>query len=151
MRRLLEASKYLTLIAVVATMVSSAAVLTWGMYKTGDAIVNLIDTQGKDPLITAQFIKVMDIFLVAIAMMILSFGIYTLFIGELTLPEWLEIKNFQSLKIKLSNVIVLVMAVAFAERVLEWEHALNTLYFGIAITLVSVALIAFNYVSMIKE
>jgi uncharacterized membrane protein YqhA len=144
LRKLLESSKYLTLIAVISALVASVAVFGWGTYKTADVIVKLIDSSGKDPLIIAAFIKVMDVFLVAIALLIFALAVYELFIGELTLPDWLEVHGFHGLKVKLSSVIILVMAVSFLEHLLEWKHPQDMLLFGAAITLVSGMLVAYN-------
>ncbi len=58
---------------------------------------------------------------------------------------WLIFHNLHDLKVKLSGVIILVMAVTFLEHLVEWKDAQATLFFGVAIAIVSASLIAFGY------
>lgn len=57
------------------------------------------------------------------------------------------VRNLSELKAKFTFVIIPVMAVKFLQRLLSSENALETLYLGTAVALVSAALAAFNYVS----
>jgi uncharacterized membrane protein YqhA len=90
------------------------------------------------------FIELMDAFLIATGLLIFALGLYELFVHDLTLPEWLTLHNLHDLKARLSSVIVLVMTVAFLEHLVEWQDPQGTLFFGIAVTVVSAALIAFS-------
>ena len=56
-------------------------------------------------------------------------------------------RDLGELKAKFSFVVIPVMSVKFLQKLLESESALNTLYYGIAIALVTTAPAAFNYVS----
>ena len=89
----------------------------------------------------------LDSFLIAIAMIVIAVGIYDLFIGELQVPDWMLVKNLSELKAKFSFVLIPVMAVKFVQKLLQWESAHETLYYGIAVALVVLSLTAFNYVS----
>ena len=63
-----------------------------------------------------------------------------------TLPDWMVVHNLHELKITLSSVIVLVMAVRFVEHLFE-EHTTpkDVVYYAIATALVAAALVAFGY------
>ncbi len=61
------------------------------------------------------------------------------------------VRNLSELKAKFSFVIIPVMAVKFLQRLLSSENALDTLYFSVAVALVSLSLAAFNYVSEKKK
>jgi len=87
----------------------------------------------------------MDTFLIAIALLVFSVGIYELFIEDLSLPEWLVIHNLHDLKAKLGSIIILVMAVTFLKHLVEWRDPQGTYYFGISVAVVSAALIAFSH------
>lgn len=76
---------------------------------------------------------------------IFALGMYELFIGSVNLPEWLIIRNLHDLKVKLSSVIILVMCITSLKHLVEWKDPQGTLFFGIAIAVVTVALIAFGY------
>jgi uncharacterized membrane protein YqhA len=99
----------------------------------------------KDPLVAIHLIKLMDIFLIATVLFIFSIGLYELFIDDISLPEWLIIRNLHDLKVKLGSVIILVMGITFLEHLVEWRDPLGTLFFGIVVAIVSASLIAFGY------
>ena len=109
MKKLIEKSKYLVLIAVASSLTASAIAFLWGLLKTLTVIVNLVVSHGKDPLAAINLIELMDIFLIATVLYIFAIGMYELFIDNISLPEWLIIRNLHDLKVKLSSVIVLVM------------------------------------------
>ena len=145
MEKLLEKSKYLILIAVASLFVASAVAFLWGGLKVIFIVINLIKTYGKDLSGAIALIEIMDIFLIATALLVFSVGIYELFIGDLSLPEWLVIRNLHDLKSKLGSVIILVMAVTFLKHLIEWRDPQGTYYFGIAVAVVSASLIAFSH------
>ena len=145
MEKLLEKSRYLILIAVVSLFVASAVAFLWGGLKVIFIVINLIKTYGKDLSGAIALIEIMDIFLIATALLVFSVGIYELFIGDLSLPEWLVIRNLHDLKAKLGSVIILVMAVTFLKHLVEWRDPQGTYYFGIAVAVVSASLIAFSH------
>jgi len=145
MDRFFEKSKYLIFIAVVSALLASMFAFLLGVVKTGFVFVELITTYGKDPIIAAHLVEIMDTFLIAIALLVFSVGIYELFIEDLSLPEWLVIHNLHDLKAKLGSIIILVMAVTFLKHLVEWRDPQGTYYFGISVAVVSAALIAFSH------
>ena len=144
LKRMLEGSRYLVLLGVVSSLVASLAVFLWGLGKTGVVVLGLLRTGGTDPLTVVRFIELMDKFLIAVGLYIFAVGLYELFIGDLDLPDWLVIHDLHDIKSRLSQILILFMAVTFLEHLVEWKEPLATLYFAVAITLVMGALIAFN-------
>ncbi len=145
MKGLIEKSKNLILIAVASTLIASAAGFVWGFVKTLSVIIEFIKNFGHDPLGAIALIEVMDIFLLATVLFIFAMGMYELFIEKIELPEWLIINNLHDLKVKLSSVIILIMGITFLKHLVEWTDPAGTLFFGIAVAVVSVSLIAFGY------
>jgi len=145
MRIVVEKSKYLILIAVASTLVASTAAFLWGGIKTVKVLTSILTSIGTDPTAAIALVELMDTFLIATVLFIFAIGMYELFIGNVSLPEWLVIKNLHDLKVKLSNVIILVMGIIFLEHLVEWKDPQGTLFFGIAVTVVSAALITFSY------
>lgn len=96
------------------------------------------------PLLVVRLIELMDKFLVATGLYIFAVGLYDLFLGELNLPNWLDVHNLHDIKSRIISILVLVMAIVFVEHLLQWEKPQETLAFGAAIALVSLALLAFN-------
>lgn len=78
-------------------------------------------------------------------MLIFASSMYELFIAEINVPDWMIAHNLHELKAKLSNMIVLVLAVKFLEEVFLAKDAYDLMLTGIAIAVVSGVLIAFGY------
>ena len=133
------------MIAVASSLAASAVAFLWGMVKTISVIIDLVTSFGKVPLVAIDLIKLMDIFLIATVLFIFAMGLYELFIDNISLPEWLIITNLHDLKVKLGSVIILVMGITFLEHLVEWKDPQGTLFFGIAVAVVSASLIAFGY------
>ncbi len=99
--------------------------------------------------IVCCIIGAVDLYLIAVVMLIFSFGVYELFISpidcnQLALDDQkiLSIKTLDQLKDKIAKVIVMVLVVNFFQRVLHTEYttALEMLYFALAVTALSIGL-----------
>jgi uncharacterized membrane protein YqhA len=145
MKYILERSKYLALVGVIALLFAAVAAFAWGTLRTVNTISLVLVSMGNDKAITVELIKIVDSFLIATALLIFTVSLYELFIDKLDLPEWMLAQNLNDLKAKLSSMIVLVMAVKFLEKLLEVEDAASLLQIGIATALMSAVLIAFAY------
>jgi uncharacterized membrane protein YqhA len=144
MKKLLEKSVYLVLIAVVSSLLASLAAFLWGAVKTVVVVKHLAFSLGKDVTASVELIALMDSFLIATALLIFSIGLYELFIEDVTMPAWLKVHNLHDLKAKLSSVMILMMAVAFLEHLVEWKDPQGTLLLGLAAAVVSSMLVAFS-------
>ncbi len=144
MKQLLEQSRYLILVCVIASLAAAVAAFLWGVVKTATAIGNLIATSGKDPLAAFSLIELIDAFMIGTALYIFAIALYELFIGDLNLPPWLTVHNLDELKVTLANVIILVMAITFLEHLLQWTSPQDTFLFGLAVAAVAAVLIAFG-------
>ena len=145
MKYILERSKYLALVGVIALLFASVAAFAWGTLKTVDAISLVLSSMGRDKAITVEFVEIVDSFLIATALLIFTVSLYELFIDKLDLPDWMLAHNLYDLKTKLSSMIVLVMAVKFLEKLLDVKDAQALMQIGIATALMSAVLIAFGY------
>lgn len=145
MKKILESSRYIVLLAVVSSLAASLAAFLWGTYTAFTVITHLIQTRGKDPIISVEMLELMDKFLIAIGLYIFAIGIYELFIrDDLELPDWLAVHNLHDIKVRLTSIAILVMVIAFTERVVQWQAPQDTLYFGLAIAVVTAAVVLFN-------
>ena len=147
MKWLIEKSRYIAYIGVVVLFVCSLTAYILGIYKTVKAITAIALNEAKDDFALIGLFDCLDIVLVATAFLVISVSLYELFIGELKVPDWMLVRDLNELKAKFSLVIIPVMSVKFLQKLLSSENALDTLYYGIAIALVTVGLAAFNYVS----
>jgi len=149
MNRLLSSSRYLILIAVVATLVSATVMLVLGAAATIQAIVTVFATSDfsskvvKSSIVT--FVEIVDVFLLATVLYIIAVGLYELFIdNKVDVPAWLEIHTLDDLKDKLIGVVVVVLGVNFLGQFVGWDgQSTGILAGGISVAIVIAALTFF--------
>lgn len=145
MKGILERSRYLAGIGVISLLVASFSAFAWGTIKTVLTTLLVIRSLGSDSSITIELIEIIDIFLIATAILIFAASLYELFIGKLDMPEWMLAHDLYELKAKLSSMIVLVMGVKFLQKLIEVKDATELMQRGIATAVVAAVLIAFGY------
>ena len=146
MKRILESSRYVVLIAVISLLVAAIATFVWGAAQTAFLIGKFISTP-KDAELIVAIVQLMDLFLLGTVLLVFALGLYELFIEKLALPEWLVIDDLKKLKGKLSDVVILILAIKFLEKLIESKSAQDTLMTGIAVAVVIGGLVLFNYTS----
>ena len=151
MAKYLEKCKYIVLIAVISLMVAALATFLWGAVQTVNFLWQLVSSTGDQSQITLYLLEMVDTFLIGTVLLIFSIGLYDLFIDKLNLPEWLYIDNLSKLKTKLSEVIILFMAVKFLKQLINVKDAQDTLFIGLSVAVVAAVLIFFNRVSTDKS
>ncbi len=147
MKWLIEKSRYVAYIGVLVLFVCSLTAYVLSVYKTVKAVTAIALNEVKDDFAMIVLFDCLDIVLVATALLVISVSLYELFIGELKVPDWMLVRDLGELKAKFTFVIIPVMSVKFLQKLLASENALDTLYYGIGVALVILALAAFNYVS----
>lgn len=96
----------------------------------------------------AHVVGAVDGFLLAIVMLIFSFGIYELFISDIDCAKddrssrVLIIESLDDLKSRLANVILMILVVIFFEHAIHIKPhgVMELLYYAVGIALVSLAL-----------
>lgn len=154
----LYSSRYLSILAVVGSIISSIALFLRGCMVIFESIrhffINL--SEGKvDPNYEKMFeelVSSVDIFLFALVLIIFGVGVYELFITKIdpverkndTRPSWLRISSVDDLKSSLGKVIIMVLIVAFFKHTLELSKEqwgpITLLYLSIGILLIAAAL-----------
>jgi uncharacterized membrane protein YqhA len=97
------------------------------------------------------FLTEIDLFLIGATLIIVAFGLYELFISRIEpgpgghrMPAWLEMRDLNDLKARVTSMIILVIAVSFTDVLLEFGKAtLDVLYLGVGSAVVIVALTAY--------
>ena len=98
--------------------------------------------------VVAEIIGAIDLYLIAVVLLIFGFGIYELFISDIDVAKGtggekiLYVSSLDELKDKIAKVIVMVLVVSFFQRVLhtEYKGAQEMFYFAISITALSLGL-----------
>ncbi len=102
---------------------------------------------GKALLIAA--IEQTDNLLIATALLIISLGLQSLFVGRVAnLPAWLHIRTFDDLKQKLLGIVVVALAVKFFSVAVKWEQGASEpiLLFGLGVAAVMLAIGAYSFI-----
>lgn len=112
--------------------------------------------------LVSQIIGSVDLYLIAIVLLIFSFGLYELFISDIDsgsgkkkieLPSILSISSLDELKDKLAKVIVMVLVVSFFQHVIyiKYSGGLDMLYFALSIAALSVGVYLLHKDSKFKK
>jgi uncharacterized protein (TIGR00645 family) len=149
-------TRFLVLLSVVFGLIGAvvlfivASMDIWGVAKyTFDTIITAAHPENFHEDIVSGIIGAVDLYLIAIVMLIFSFGVYELFISSIDHSKEAEddkkilsITSLDQLKDKIAKVIIMVLVVNFFQRVLhtKYDGALEMLYFALAIAALSVGL-----------
>ncbi|PRY95763.1 putative membrane protein YqhA [Hasllibacter halocynthiae] len=150
MRRVFSLVRYIAMLGVLASAILSGALYLAILIGTVQALGHfaaepLAEHSVRDLLHRA--IEQTDMLLVATTLLIVSIGLYSLFIGALDrVPPSLEITSFSSLKEKLIALVVAVLAVHFYSVVTAGGEGEEILLKGAAIGIVIGALAVFMIV-----
>lgn len=135
----------LALIPILATFCTSVALMFFAAFKTFKLVMGFTSDAGK-PHDTYLFeaIEIVDVFLLAVVIQVVSVGLFQLYIKEDTsLPRFLIVRTLDDLKSKLVSVIITMLAVTFLRHTLSWDGGTDIFYFGAGIALVIYALTQF--------
>lgn len=148
MRRVLASSRYIMIIPVIGTFLGSVALI---LYEAIALCATFVEATHKGS-VSAKAVKIfavgiveaVDVFLIGIAVYLISIGLYSLFIDDkLPLPKWLEVHNLEDLKGNLVSVVIAVLSVLFLREVVAWEGGSDIAAFGAGLALVIAALTFF--------
>jgi uncharacterized membrane protein YqhA len=156
MDRLLLASRYLVVLAVLAALAGAAAVLLYGVSVLAYLVIELVGTSdfSGEAIKSASlnFIQLIDLLFLGVALYIIALGLYHLFVdASLRLPRWLKIEDFDELKIVLISVVVLILVINFTGMVVDWDGHSAILDLGLAVAAVVAALGLVLYVHVVSS
>jgi uncharacterized membrane protein YqhA len=140
---LLWKSRLVVLLAVIFSIMGSFALFVIGSVEIFSTVTHQTLTEhahNSGPLL-AGVIGAIDLYLIAIVLLIFSFGIYELFVSKLDIAhlhkdiQILEINSLDELKNKILKVIIMVLIVFFFKSTLSTQihNPLEMLYFALSI------------------
>lgn len=147
MKWFIERVRYFAYVGVFVLLACSLTAYALGVYKTVKTVAAIALGEVKNDFALIILFDCLDTVLIATALLVISVSLYELFIGKLEVPDWMLVRNLDELKSKFNFAIIPVLSVKFLQKILQNENALDTLYYGIAIALVTAALAAFNFVN----
>lgn len=152
-------SRFLTLFAVAGSLISAMVLFIRGIFLVGNGLAVFFDTfsfkgEGNYEKLLAVFVSSVDIFLVAMVLIIFGMGIYELFINKIDpverkaddRPSWLQISSIDELKSSLGKVILMVLIVSFFKNSLDvpFDSAKDLLFLSVGVLLIATALYIAN-------
>lgn len=141
-------SRFCVLLAVVFGLIGAISLFILGSIEVVTAINQHFfsaNHPGEHGTILIGIIGAVDLYLIAIVVLLFSFGIYELFISKIDIGRYdqeikiLEITSLDQLKNKILKVIIMVLIVSFFKRILSmhFDTALEMLYFALSILAIS--------------
>ena len=145
MEKILNSSRFLVLFIVVICSISALLLYVSSMNVIFNIVLEAFNRipssadSGKRLAVT--LLKILDTLLIAVTFQIIAVGLYRLFISSSEtcgsgLLSALKINDFHDLKITLIQVAMVIMVVLFLEQAVEVGATIETLYMGVAISLV---------------
>jgi uncharacterized membrane protein YqhA len=133
------------LAAVVATFAIAVTLLGTGLVGTWSLIVDALTGHlESEDAVMLHAVEIVDVFLVAMVVVVVSIGIYQLFVNHrIPVPDWLRIDDIDDLKAKLIGVVVTVLGVFFLGSAIAWDGSSDILALGIAVAAVALVLTYF--------
>lgn len=145
--KILWNTRYIILLAVILSIISAISVMILGGWEIVQAITihnPIFDSSvSNNNNLLFKIISSIDLFLIAIVLLIFGFGVYELFVSEIDFKNskfnesTLKIKDLDQLKNKIIKVIIIVLIVKFFEKILKSSENFDTmteiLYFSLSI------------------
>lgn len=155
-RKTLNNNKWFIFPAILVLYSSTAILMFVGIirlcYGVADFVSNFKSIYEMNfTLLSAHFITIIDIYLLALVCYIFAVGIYKLFIGKLASFAWLKIETIDDLKLQISKMVILFLATLIVQKIAKWEDREDVLYFGIVITLICSVLIWYTIILQKRE
>ena len=152
----LWSSRFIVIMAVVFGLIGAVSlfvVASFDVYDTAKMVLTTylshLHHEHFHEEVVGGIIGAVDLYLIGVVMLLFSFGLYELFISDIDPAKddekenkILAIHSLDQLKDKISKVIVMVLVVAFFQKVghTDYNGALEMLYLALSITAVSVGL-----------
>jgi len=143
-KQVLGFSRFIVLVAVIGLGATTIASFGWGVAKSVKLIGDLLDGAWRDDVTIVQLLGVIDMYLLAVVQLIVTIGLYELFIDELAVPQWLRVDSLDGLKKSIIDVLIVYMGVKGIEGLLTKKDALDSLSFSGAVAILVIALTAFR-------
>ncbi len=146
--RLLASSRYMMILPVIGTLIGAFALIIYELAVMAVAIIDTVKKAELTPkaakIYAVGVVESVDVFLIAIAVYIISIGLYALFVDEaVERPRWLKLTDLEDLKAHLVSVVIAVLAVLFLREAVAWDGSRDILGFGLAIGATIAALALF--------
>ena len=138
-------SRVLVVIAIIGMIITSVIVIITAFAEVFRIISFFLHegmlSEEAGTFLSVNVTEMIDLYLIGLVLIIMSLGLYQLFIdADVDLPEWLDTPSFDSLKLRLLIVIVVILPVTFLGYVSTTNDGTMIAGMGIGISLVMIAI-----------
>ena len=156
-------SRFLVLLAVLGVFASSVVMFFKGCVEVVQGILaipgfaNFKPNPADDANVLLAFIPAVDNYLFATILLIISMGLYELFISEIdpasrnekTRPNWLRVQDLDDLTSRIGEVVIMILIVTFFKQSfsMKYDRPLDLLILGSGVLLISGSLVVAHHVS----
>jgi len=156
--------RFLVLVAVLGILASSVVMFFKGCIEVVQGIrafrvgfISFQPTSLDDKNVILSFIPAVDNYLFATILLIISMGLYELFISEIdpksrkekTRPIWLRVHDLDDLTSRIGEVVIMILIVNFFKQSfsMNYERPIDLLILGSGVLLISGSLVVAHHVS----
>jgi uncharacterized membrane protein YqhA len=132
MRQILGLTRYAVIVPAIASIIGALLLMAQGSVEMVVVVYESITTHAylKDTIV--DVLTAVDAILLGTVLLVIGYGLYELFVDpELTVPDWLQVRDLDDLKSKLIGVVVAIIAVVFVGVFVDANRADEVLAYGI--------------------
>lgn len=127
--------------SIIGIGIVSISVIGYASFETFLVIKTAVSDYATEGDVVKKSLHAVDLYLLGIAMFIMSVGLFELFVGDIKgLSKWLVVKDLDQLKSMLVKIVIVVMSVSFTNKVITWDEKTDLLGFGVGMGAVILAL-----------
>lgn len=142
--------RYLAVLAVVGLTVTTLATSWIALGKTIELVRSVVDDKTATDLLIVKVLVTIDGYLLAVVQLIVAMGLYELFVGEIDVPKWLDVRSLDDLKKPIIDVLVVFLAVNAIESYLVAKEAADAMQSSIGAAVLVGTLTAYRFLSAKK-
>lgn len=141
----MERVRWLVAPGAIGLVLLAGASFMAGFIGTVNVLVDIIREGGADDAdLVPEMLQALDLYLVAVTLLVAAVGLWELFVADLDVPDSMSVSSLDALKVKVVDLIVLVVVVKYVERFAKSGPSLELLYEALAVGVIALTLIAFT-------
>jgi uncharacterized membrane protein YqhA len=132
MRQILGLTRYAVIVPAIASIVGALLLMAQGSIEMVVVVYESITSHAylKDTVV--DVLTAVDAILLGTVLLVIGYGLYELFVDpDLTVPDWLQVRDLDDLKSKLIGVVVAIIAVVFVGVFVDANRADEVVAYGL--------------------
>lgn len=147
MNKIIDKARYVMILPIVGLYVSAFITLVLAFGKSATLIGDIAEFGTGRPTFIVSVLSILDIFLISTVQVVVALGMTNLFFNVQVSKSVFSFKTLTELKTTVIELVILVLAIKFVEKVFQSKESMDLLWTGIAIGVVSLVLVAFTLIA----